>query len=106
MTEGRATVVLDVGKTLAKLSLWDEAGMLVERRARPNASIDAGEYKALDVGGIEEWLDSLAAFARLANIGAIIPVGHGAAAIVRGSELAAMRRWTTPCGARAQYDTA
>jgi sugar (pentulose or hexulose) kinase len=106
---GRATVVLDVGKTLAKLSLWDHAGALIQRCARPNARIDAGDYSALDTGGIEDWLqESLANFARLAKIGAIIPVGHGAAAaIVRDGKLAcAPMDYETPMPAalRAQYD--
>ena len=31
---GRATIVLDVGKTLSKLSLWTAEGRLLERRTR------------------------------------------------------------------------
>lgn len=75
--------VLDVGKTLAKLTLWDRAGRLVARRTRPNARIDAGDWLALDAGGIEAWMtEGLADFARAGRIGAIVPVAHGAAAAV------------------------
>jgi len=86
----RATVVLDVGKSLSKLSLYDAAGSLIDRRTRPNESVAAGPYRALDVAGIEAWLaPALALFARRAPVGTLIPVGHGAAAaIVRRGQLA------------------
>lgn len=88
--KGRATIVLDVGKTLAKLSLWSSEGALIERRVRANARIDTGAYAALDAAGIEAWVaEVLRDFAKLADVGAIVPVGHGAAAaIVRGGRLA------------------
>jgi len=76
----RCVIVFDVGKTNAKLTLWDGSGRQVERRVRANDVIRAG-YRALDVAGIEEWLaNTLADYARRADIGAIVPVGHGAAA--------------------------
>lgn len=85
-----AIVVLDVGKTLAKLSLWRRDGTLIARETRPNPRVDAGDYLALDAAGIEDWVAStLRHFATLAEIGAIIPVSHGAAAaIVRDGRLA------------------
>lgn len=88
--KGRATIVLDVGKTLAKLSLWSPAGELIERRVRPNERIKAGAYVALDTAGIEGWaVEVLRYFATLADVGAIVPVGHGAgAAIIRDGRLA------------------
>lgn len=87
---GRATIVLDIGKTLAKLSLWSPDGMMIERRVRLNARIVTAAYAVLDAAGIEAWVaDALRDFARLADVGAIIPVGHGAAAaIIRGDRLA------------------
>lgn len=88
---GRMIVVLDVGKTAAKATLWTAGGELVRREVRPNAR-PAGEcYPCLDVYGIESWLaDVLARYARLGDVGAIIPVAHGAAAaIVRDGRLAA-----------------
>jgi sugar (pentulose or hexulose) kinase len=80
---GQATVVLDVGKTLTKLSLWSPEGQSIAQCNRANARVDTGAYVALDVGGIEAFVaDSLRSFAGLAEVGAIIPVGHGAGAAV------------------------
>jgi len=74
----RTTVVLDVGKTLSKLSLWTPDGRLLERRTRPNPRTDT-----LDAAGIEAWIEAtLREFAKLTHVGALIPVSHGAAAAV------------------------
>jgi len=84
---GRTYVVIDIGKTLSKLTLWSRDGVLLEKRMRPNpAALDG----ALDAAGIELWLtEVLSEFARLADVAAIIPVAHGAAAaIVRDGALA------------------
>jgi len=87
----RMVVVLDVGKTMAKASLWDASGRLVRRVVRPNARALSAEYPALDATGIEAWFgEALKQFAGLGRIGAIIPVAHGAAAaIVRDGVLSA-----------------
>ena len=78
---GRAVVVLDVGKTNAKLTLWDEAGVLLDRRSRANAAVQAEGYRSLDAVGVEAWLAAtLSDFAGQAEVEAIIPVAHGAAA--------------------------
>ena len=77
------TVVLDVGKTHAKLSLWSGEGGLLAREIHANASVDSGPYRALDTDGIEAWLaTTLSNFSQIAPITHIIPVGHGAAAAV------------------------
>jgi sugar (pentulose or hexulose) kinase len=75
-------VVLDIGKTNAKLTLWDETGACLETRVRRNEVVRAEqEYLALDVQGIDGWLaQTLSEFSRRAHIGAIVPVAHGAAA--------------------------
>ena len=74
-------VVLDVGKTLAKLTMWSPERRLIERRDYRNKLVMSDGYPALDVGGIETWLaETLQAFTRLGDIAAIVPVGHGAAA--------------------------
>jgi sugar (pentulose or hexulose) kinase len=79
----RATVVLDVGKTLTKLSLWAPDGGLIAHCDRPNERVETGSYVGLDAAGIAEFLaQSLTNFARLADVGDIIPVGHGAAAAI------------------------
>lgn len=83
--------VLDVGKTLAKLSLWTPEGALVARADRANAKVQADGYAALDAAGIEAWIaETLRGFATKGRVGAIVPVAHGAAAaVVRAGELAA-----------------
>lgn len=84
-----STVVFDVGKTVAKLSVLSDAGTVIERRERANKRLDAGAYAALDAQGIEEWLrNSLGFFASRHPITHIVPVAHGAAAaIVRAGRL-------------------
>jgi sugar (pentulose or hexulose) kinase len=84
-----AIVVLDVGKTLSKVSLYASDGRLIERRVHTNARVDSDVYLALDTAGVERFLaDTLSDFARLARVTTIVPIGHGAAAaIVRKGEL-------------------
>lgn len=80
MTRG-ATAILDVGKTNAKLTLWDGEGRVLARRSRANAEVEGPGYRALDVAGIEAWMGAvLREFAALADVRAIVPVAHGAAA--------------------------
>jgi sugar (pentulose or hexulose) kinase len=81
--QGNAVIVIDIGKTLAKATLWDADRTLIARETRPNARIDCGAYTGLDIDGIDAWLgDVLADFAKRANVGAIVPVAHGAAAVL------------------------
>jgi sugar (pentulose or hexulose) kinase len=105
----RAIAVLDTGKTLAKLSVWDASGRLIARRSRRNERIDAGAYMGLDVEGIEHWLaETLREMSAQAQIGSIIPVSHGAAAVViRDDRLACPPldyEQEIPAAVRAQYD--
>jgi sugar (pentulose or hexulose) kinase len=82
-------VVLDIGKTLAKATLWSPERRLIQKRSRPNArSVESG-LPVLDYKGIETWLvDVLTEFASLAEIEAIIPVGHGASGcLIEGDKL-------------------
>jgi sugar (pentulose or hexulose) kinase len=77
----RAIVVLDVGKTFSKLSLWTSDGQLIERRSRANNVIPGPRYTELDCAAVEAWLAAvLAEFAGIADVTTIIPVAHGAAA--------------------------
>ena len=81
--KGRATVVLDIGKTHSRVSLWVPGGRLLDRRRRENHRIGTRIGAALDAAGIEAWLaHTLQELAPAADIGAIIPVAHGAAAAV------------------------
>lgn len=74
-------IVIDIGKTVSKVSSWDRAGQLIDRSVRPNAPCVIGGVRRLDVQGIGNWLvDALGAMAG-ASIEAIIPVGHGAGVV-------------------------
>lgn len=84
-----ATVVLDVGKTLTKLSLFSRDGELLAKRQRENRQILFEGRRYLDSDGITEWVtETLREFQTLQAPEAIVPVGHGAAAaIVRDGKL-------------------
>jgi sugar (pentulose or hexulose) kinase len=85
--DDRLTVVLDIGKTVAKASLWDAAGTMIDRRSRANEIVAAKHYRALDTAGIEAWFaETLSGFARIGRVGAIVPVAHGAAAAILGRD--------------------
>ncbi|MDX2276632.1 MAG: hypothetical protein NW206_14365 [Hyphomonadaceae bacterium] len=74
-------LVLDVGKTNAKLSLWSRDGRLLGAVSRANAEAQAEGYLALDVAGVRGWLmEGLRHFASAHQIDAIVPIAHGAAA--------------------------
>ncbi len=101
----RAIIVIDIGKTHAKITLWDQTGALIERRTRANAKLDG----VLDAEGIEAWLEGvLREFAGIAPVGAIIPVAHGAAAalVADGKLICQPRDYEAPIPAdvRAAYD--
>jgi sugar (pentulose or hexulose) kinase len=80
LTDG-AFIVIDLGKTLAKVSLWDRAGRRLDVRTRANVAAGG----VLDVDGISAWLiEALRAFSGH-PVEAIVPVGHGAGvAALRG----------------------
>ncbi|WP_226016779.1 FGGY-family carbohydrate kinase [Novosphingobium sp. FKTRR1] len=83
------TIVIDLGKTLSKVSLWSACGELLDRHVRPNAPIEVDGLRRLDAGGTGQWLlETLAHFADH-PVETIIPVGHGAAvAVLHGGALA------------------
>lgn len=79
----RHIAIIDIGKTLAKVSIWSFNGVLLERETRPNKSLKTKDYLALDTDNVEAWLaNTLRSFATQYNIGHIFPVGHGAACVV------------------------
>jgi sugar (pentulose or hexulose) kinase len=101
----RGIIVIDIGKTHAKLTLWDGAGALLAVRKRPNARLDG----VLDVIGIENWIAlNFTELSGLADVGAIIPVAHGAAAVLirDGSMVCPLRDYEAPIApdVRAAYD--
>jgi sugar (pentulose or hexulose) kinase len=85
-----ALIVLDIGKTNAKLALIDATGHVLAEQRRANVVLNDGPYPHLDTEGIWNWmLDVCRGFAQLAEVSAIVPVTHGAtAALVSASGLA------------------
>ena len=76
-----ATLVLDVGKTNAKLTLWSAEGDLLATRMRANTPPERLHAAALDVAGVDAWLlHALTELNAKAPIARIVPVAHGAAA--------------------------
>lgn len=76
-----AVIVIDLGKTLSKVSLWSAEGTMLDRQVRPAAPRELGSVRRLDSDGIETWL--IEALARYAgeDVGTIVPVGHGAGVV-------------------------
>jgi sugar (pentulose or hexulose) kinase len=101
-------IVLDIGKSVSKASLWDESGFCVAEKARPNPRRESAGHLALDAADIESWLrGTLREFAKLGPVGAIVPVAHGAAMalIVDGRlQRAPLDYEWTGFGDRAAYD--
>ncbi|HET8882307.1 MAG TPA: carbohydrate kinase, partial [Solimonas sp.] len=83
-------VVWDIGKTLAKLSLWDAHGRLLAQRSRTHPQREHAGLRVLDVEGIERRaVEVLREFAQSGPVAALVPVAHGAAAaLLRGDALA------------------
>jgi sugar (pentulose or hexulose) kinase len=86
----KATIVLDIGKTNAKLALVDEASReILAIRTTVNEVLTEGPYPHFDVERIWKWiLEGLTEFAGKAEIGCISTTTHGAAvAVTDGREL-------------------
>jgi sugar (pentulose or hexulose) kinase len=89
MAEGRLNrgfaIIVDIGKTLSKVSLWSRDGEILDRQVRPNQLCTNLGVRCLDTAGIEKWL--VESLGRYASSGAqyVVPVAHGAgvAALVR-----------------------
>jgi sugar (pentulose or hexulose) kinase len=76
-----ATVILDIGKTNVKLALLDAHGGTLAEQRIANTIVHTAPYPHHDTERIWHWLlDTLRSFARLAQVGAIVPVTHGATA--------------------------
>ncbi|MBW8898546.1 MAG: L-fuculose kinase [Massilia sp.] len=76
-----ALIVLDIGKTNAKLALIDADGRVLAERRRPNAVRTDGPYPHHDTDDLWDWLlTGCRAFAAKARVSAIVPVTHGATA--------------------------
>ena len=84
------SVVLDVGKTSAKLCALDASGERLVELRRANVTLAGPPYPHLDTEAIFAWAsEGLARIAADFEIDAIVPVAHGAtAALVAGDALA------------------
>jgi L-fuculokinase len=85
MRDGSGPVaLLDVGKTQTKLLLIDPQTTRIVRRAeRASVSQPSSLGPQLDVHGIEQWLhDAFAAAPESGALHSIVPVAHGAAAVL------------------------
>ena len=76
--------VLDVGKTNAKIALVDPAlGQEIWSARRANAVIQGAATRELDLVAIESWLlESLREAPQRERVAAIVPIAHGAAAVL------------------------
>ena len=75
------TLVIDIGKSHAKLLFVDATGSVLAHQGRDNRSVTAPlGYPALDIAGLTDWLrDTLAASPYTARCGHAIASTHGAA---------------------------
>lgn len=78
MTGTGTFIVVDIGKTLSKLTLWTRGGRMLDRQVRPNAACEQDGLRVLDVEGIGQWLRATLRGWSGHPVEAIIPVAHGA----------------------------
>lgn len=77
------TLVIDIGKSHAKLLMFNEVGAVVERHGRENRSVTSVlGYPALDVQGLEDWMSrTLRSSANTAQCTRVMTSTHGAALV-------------------------
>ena len=84
-------VVLDIGKTNAKTILLHDTGEMLAQRSRACAVRPGPPYPHLDLDGMWSWaMTALGELASLAPIECIVPVTHGAAAVLMAGEQPAL----------------
>jgi sugar (pentulose or hexulose) kinase len=82
----QTVAVLDIGKTNAKLAVFDRGRLLWEESA-PNRILPGPPYPHEDVDGAWGFfLDALREASRAHKIGAIVPTAHGAAGALLGAD--------------------
>lgn len=79
--------MIDIGKTMSKITLWSRDGQLLDRQVRPNAKCEEGGIARLDAAGIADWATGVLRGHADSGVEYIVPVGHGAgfAAILDGA---------------------
>jgi len=102
-------IVLDIGKSFSKASLWDETGLCIAQRTRANLRLELAGRLTLDHAGIEAWLrETLFEFAKMGPVSAIVPVAHGAGmTLISNQQLLEAPldyEWTGVAVQRAVYD--
>ena len=75
------TIVIDMGKTLSKVSLWDREGRMVDRQVRPNTPLSVDGLRRLDLEESGRWLLQILAKFAAHPVERIVPVGHGAGVV-------------------------
>lgn len=102
-------IVVDIGKTLSKVTLWTRDGRCLARETRPNASHAAEPYAPLDTIDTADWLVATLATFAAHPVEAVIPVAHGAAvAGIREGRLGFVPpdyEWPLPAAVLADYRT-
>lgn len=80
-TGNGATIVIDLGKTLSKVSLWDAGRTMLDRQVRANTPLVTDGIRRLDAPATGKWLlEALASYAH-APVQTIVPIGHGAGVV-------------------------
>jgi sugar (pentulose or hexulose) kinase len=82
------TLVLDIGKSRAKLLMFDPTGTLVQQHTRENRSVESSlGYPALDVAGLQRWMvDTLRSSPLARHLTRAIASTHGAAFVALGDD--------------------
>lgn len=77
------TLIIDIGKSHAKLLMVDASGSVIERHERDNVSVPSSlGYLALDIYGLEAWIaQTLRESINTARCGHAITSTHGAAIV-------------------------
>ncbi|MCJ2185841.1 FGGY-family carbohydrate kinase [Novosphingobium beihaiensis] len=81
-----AYVVVDIGKTLSKVTLWSAGGHLLDRQTRANEVHVVDGVQRLDAEGIGQWLPKALSAYREYPVETIIPVAHGAGVVALGED--------------------
>jgi Sugar (pentulose and hexulose) kinases len=79
-------IVVDIGKTLSKVTAWSQDGRLLDRQVRANQACELGGVRRLDINGIGQWLRETLALFNGQPVETIIPVAHGAGVVALGDD--------------------
>lgn len=76
-TQGFA-IIIDIGKTMSKVTLWRRDGHLLDRQVYANVRIVQDGIARVDTQGIAQWLLEVLAGHVSSGVEYVVPVGHGA----------------------------